>query len=169
MKCPSCAGQLVRTTYEGLPVFRCDECFGYLLGQKRVDGIKRSRDKSVEQLKEETLSESREDTKTIVRCPRCRMKMKKEFLAEPVFLHVDRCKPCDLVWLDGGELARIQLGHEMTPQSRDAAEMQRRLKEMDPQRRQEFEENLAKLPEPESFVLGALKEALTHGCRRGWR
>ena len=169
MKCPSCAGQLVRTTYEGLPVFRCDACFGYLMGQKRIDGIKRSRGKSVEQLKQETLSEIGEDTKTIVRCPRCRMKMKKQLLSEPVSLHVDWCKQCDLVWLDGGELARMQLGHEMTPQSRDAAEMQRRHKEMDPERRREFEENLAKLPEQESLVLGALKEALTTRRRRGWR
>ncbi|MEE8452517.1 MAG: zf-TFIIB domain-containing protein [Thermoguttaceae bacterium] len=169
MNCPSCAAQLVRTTYEGLPVFRCDECSGYLLGRKRVDGIKRSRGKSVEQLKEETLGESQEDTKTLVRCPRCRMKMKKDLLPEPVSLHVDRCGQCDLIWLDGGELARVQLGHEMTPQGRDAAEMQRRHKEMDPERRREFEENLAKLPERESLVLGALKEALTTRRRRGWR
>jgi len=136
------------------------------MGRKRLEGIKRSRDKPVEQLKQETVDQSGEDTKTIVRCPRCRMKMKKRLLPEPVSLHIDLCNHCDLIWLDGGELARVQLGHEMTPQSRDAAEMQRRHKEMDAERRQEFEEDLAKLPEQESFVLGALKEALT--SRRGW-
>ena len=71
MKCPSCADELVRTTYEGVPVFRCEKCFGHLLGRKRVEGIKRSQQNSVEQLKNETLDEARQDTEETILCPLC--------------------------------------------------------------------------------------------------
>ena len=170
MKCPVCADELVRTTYEGSPVFRCEKCFGYLVGRKRAEGIKRTQQKTVAQLKNETLDEGQQDTEETIRCPRCRMKMKKKLLEEPVALHVDRCKPCDLVWFDGGELARIQLGHQITPQAQEAAQMQRRMAEMDPERRRQFEENLDKLPVRGNEVLSLLVEAVSGPRRsRRWR
>jgi len=160
MKCPACTAELVRVTYEGLPVFRCQQCCGYLVGRRRLEGIKRSRGKSVEELKQETLAESRADTEQRVRCPRCRVYMKKEFLKDPASFHIDTCASCELIWFDGGELARLQLAHEITPQAREAAEFQRRLREMSPEQRAQFEENLANLPEPESPLFGGFREAV---------
>lgn len=146
-------------TYEGLPVFRCDHCFGYLVGRQRMEGIRRIRKKSVEELKCETLAEIGEDTQQELRCPRCRGKMRKELLKEPMSFHIDTCGSCRLIWFDGGELARLQLDHEIRPQSKEAAELQRRHREMTPERRAEFEQNLAKLPEAESPWEQGFREA----------
>ncbi len=163
MKCPTCSDTLVRVKYEGFPVFRCESCFGYLVPVHRIDSFKRSRGKTIEQLKDETLGESRPDTEERIRCPRCKMVMKKEFFKDLASFHTDTCESCELIWFDGGELARLQLCYEMSPQGQDAAEFQRRLREMSPEAKAEFERNLANLPERESAVSGALRESLLRG------
>ncbi len=163
MKCPSCSSTLVRTEYEGFPVFRCDGCHGYLLARRRMGSIQKKQDKSIEHLKQETLAEAGEDTKDRIPCPRCRIRMKKEFLKEPAAFHIDTCKACQLVWFDGGELARLQLSHEISDRGQEAAEMKRRHDEMTPQRREQFERDLANLPEPKSPVFEGFLEALRYG------
>lgn len=169
MNCPSCAATLVRVTYEGLPVFRCEHCYGYLVGRGRTEGIKRSREKSVEQLKSEALCEGQSDTQERIRCPRCRGRMNKELLKEPASFHIDTCPSCEFIWFDGGELARLQLAHEIRPQAEEAAELQRRHREMSPEQRAEFERNLAKLPQPESPLSAGFREAVIKAVlRSGW-
>ena len=77
-----------------------------------------------------------------------------------------------MIWFDGGELARLQLGHEIRPQAREVAELERRHREMSPERRAEFEKNLANLPESDSGLdasfHAAVFAALTSGTRSGW-
>ena len=77
-------------------------------------------------------------------------------------LHLDFCRGCSLVWLDGGELALAQLAHQATPGFRDKQEMKRRAAERDadPERKAAFDEAVAKLPEPPGIFSGALREAL---------
>jgi len=169
VKCPACTAELVRVTYEGLPVLRCEYCFGYLLGQKRMEGIQRTRRRSTDELEQEAVAENRGDSEQKIRCPRCRKKMRKEFLKEPASFHTDTCVNCQLIWFDGGELARLQLRHEIRPQAREAAELERRHREMSPERRAEFERNLAKLPEPESPLEAGFKEAVIEALFRSRR
>ena len=170
MKCPTCSTVLVRVLYEGRPVFRCDTCFGYLVGQKRVDGLKASRGRPADELMKEAATEAQDDTESKVRCPRCRIAMAKRLLKEPASFHIDTCKSCELVWFDGGELARLQLAYEISPQGQEAAELQRRHREMTPEDRAEFEQNLANLPEAESPISGGFWDAVsTVGWRRRGR
>jgi len=82
MKCPTCDMELARVPYEGLYVLRCGGCFGYLVASRRVEGIQRTRKKSVRELMDETTAEGRPDSEQVLRCPRCRGKMDKRYLAD---------------------------------------------------------------------------------------
>ena len=152
MKCPVCGSELKRLMYEGFAVFRCISCHGYLLSDRRVESIKRSANRNQETLKQEVTEESGTDTLEEIRCPRCRRKMKKKFIPDPASLHVDLCKDCEMSWFDGGELARLQLTHEISGRGRDAAEFRRRHEEMTPERKAEFEKNLEKLDSGEEML-----------------
>ncbi|HLA84561.1 MAG TPA: zf-TFIIB domain-containing protein, partial [Thermoguttaceae bacterium] len=65
----------------------------------------------------------------------------------PASLHVDTCDECRFVWLDGGELGRLQLSHEMTEKGQEARRFRKRLATMSAEERAQFEENLANLPD----------------------
>lgn len=159
MKCPVCGSELKRILYEGFAVFRCMSCHGYLMAKRRLDNIKRSDKRPVELLKQEVTEQSGSDTAEEIRCPRCRRKMKKKFIVAPASLHVDTCRDCEMLWLDGGELARLQLAHEISDRGRDAAEFRRRHREMTPQRRAQFERDLAKLDSGEQSTGSVLGES----------
>ncbi|MBN1589947.1 MAG: zf-TFIIB domain-containing protein [Pirellulales bacterium] len=152
MKCPNCNLQLRRILYEGMPVFRCMRCHGYLLGERRLEGIKSSPLTSIEQLKQEVINEAQADTEKPIRCPRCLRKMEKRFIEEPAALHVDACRECGHVWLDGGELARLQLSHEMQPQAQEARRFRERIRSMTAEEKATFEANIKKLPKEERSV-----------------
>ena len=165
MNCPNCQTDLFRVPYEGIQVLQCEQCKGHLLHRRRLDSVKRRREKSFEQLRAEAVADTAEavadtdvDTSDKVPCPRCFRRMTKEFVKEPAALHIDVCEPCRLVWLDGGELARLQLAWEISPQGVEAAELQRRLAEMSDERRAAFEENVANLPPGDSTGLSGIGE-----------
>jgi hypothetical protein len=84
---------------------------------------------------------------------------------------IDECANCGLIWLDGGELASLQLAYEASEQGREARELRRRMEEMPPQRRAEFERALAELPDPPNPVLlgilDAIRDAPLYGCQLG--
>ncbi len=147
MKCPRCSTELTRVRYEGFPAFRCEQCYGYLVGRERLETIKHVQTRPVQQLKQEVLGESQGDSQDELRCPGCRGKMQKQFVQPPASIHVDLCTACRLVWLDGGELARLQLSHRISPQGLEEAELRRRYREMSPARRAQLEQNIASLPE----------------------
>lgn len=111
MKCPVCNTTLARTEYEGFIVQQCPDCHGHLLTVRRLDSIKRKEEKSIEELKTETTKETGNDSLHKLRCPKCKQRMQKRFIPDPGAFHVDRCDRCELIWVDGGELARLQLMH----------------------------------------------------------
>jgi Zn-finger nucleic acid-binding protein len=167
MKCPVCSVLMTRVKYSGRPVFQCERCRGHATTEDRLAVILRSAERSVRELKEEVLSAAgTPDSEGRLRCPKCRMPMEKEFREDPALLHVDCCGRCSLVWLDAGELARCQLARRMDPQMQEALEMQRRYREMSPERRQALEEAIEKLPEPENPVAGGLREGFVGGLLR---
>jgi len=167
MKCPVCSAELKRVLYEGFAVFHCLACHGYLMAERRVESIQRTRRRTIEELKRETLAEAQPDSTAALGCPRCGRKMEKRLIKEPVSLHVDTCRPCEFVWLDGGELARLQLGHEISDQAQEAAEFQRRLRAMTPEARAEFERNLKNLKAEDWSIGSVLVEAFFESLWRG--
>ena len=159
-ECPACGSSLARVSYEGFRVLHCERCGGHLVPLDRLESIKRASHKSPEELKREAAGFAG-DTVAAVRCPRCRAEMRKEPLdVAVVALHMDVCGSCRLAWLDGGELAVLQLAHEASQKSMNAAELRQRMRELEasPERKAQFEAALAKLPDAGTPVEEALGE-----------
>ncbi len=176
--CPHCRVPLETADYEGFRVWNCPQCRGHLLDLSRFEAIKRLPRKTLAELETEAREGFAGDHPEPVRCPRCHLRMAKRPLAMPGFdLHADVCVACALAWLDGGELALAQLGHQATPGFRDAAEMQRRHAALaaDPERKAAFDEAVARLPRDahpvsddlQGFLAEALLDFLRHG-KRNW-
>ncbi len=162
-KCPKCDVPLTRVDYEGFPVMHCAECKGYLVPLDRLESIKRAPRTSQEQLKEEASSEFAGDHSGSIRCPRCHAPMEKERVDNPVLtLYLDRCEQCRLVWLDGGELALVQLAYETSREFLNAEELRQRLRELEasPERKAQFEADLARLPDAPDPMSEALGEGM---------
>ena len=91
--------------------------------------------------------------------------MKKTSVDLPIIeLEIDECRHCEYVWLDGGELALLQLGYQATSKFIDAQEFKRRMEELEasPERKAQFEKRLAKLSRrlPEDELLGDIADSI---------
>ena len=147
--CPLCDVPLEPEAYEGVPVLRCPDCQGHLLELTRYESIQRIPEKSLAALEAEAQAGFAGDNPSPIRCPRCHGAMQKRPLPVPGFdLHLDLCRGCALVWLDGGELAMAQLAYQATPAFQDAQKHKQCAAELaaDPERKAAFDEAVAKLP-----------------------
>jgi len=145
MDCPTCKKELQPETYESVPLFQCPQCSGYLVKSDRLLLIRGKRGESMDELRQEAESQAAADTSERIHCPRCRAtKMTKETLerGDDEF-SIDRCEKCDLVWLDGGELARLQIEFETSAVAINQFVHQRRLASRDSQQRAEFDKQLS--------------------------
>ncbi|PHQ32889.1 zf-TFIIB domain-containing protein [Rhodopirellula bahusiensis] len=163
MKCPVCASSLVRSQYEGVNVFKCHQCVGYLVQSRRVEDICRRDTNSPEELQQE-ISQSG-DNNLQLRCPRCRRLMDKEDQPGTDSFALDRCRSCEWVWFDSGELARFQIRYEATAQGRDAARFRKRSRQMTSGEQRVFEHNLANLPDGDSSLASAIGDGLVESLR----
>lgn len=160
MKCPVCRIPTARVMYEGFMLPHCMQCKGHLVSCNRVEFIKGRRTKTLDELQAEVLAASGADAVEKLRCPGCNRMMEKLKEPPPADFYYDQCQACQWIWFDGGELARLKLTYQISQQGKEAAELQRRLREMTPERRAEFEANLAALPVEEDEVAGLLRSAL---------
>jgi Zn-finger nucleic acid-binding protein len=160
-KCPICNIELTPEDYEGVIVMQCAQCGGHLIPLQRFESIKRIATKTEHELKKEASTDFKYSTTNFINCPRCHMKMKKQSINIPVVeLQTDICKGCKLIWLDGGELALLQLLHQSKSGFLNAQELKRRMQnlEADPERKAKFEAALAKLPDPDYIPENVLNE-----------
>ena len=169
MKCPRCSQPLERCRYEGLPVHVCRACDGYLIRTHHVSSIKQRREKSADDLGAEAADAVEQKIATGVACPRCRRQMTTEPAPGAIEFHLDECRACDAVWFDGGELAHIQMHYEDSAGGKDAAELRARFHNMPQERREEFEKNLAELPEGDASLASAFGEGLMESLRHFFR
>ena len=147
--CPVCSKELEAVECEGFRVMQCPGCKGRLLETGRLEGIQRSGRTPAEKLKSEASADFKGSTTRALRCPKCHVPMDKVAIDVPVLkLEMDVCGQCSLVWLDGGELALAQLANRARSKFVNTEEMKRRLRELEasPERKAQFEENLARLP-----------------------
>jgi len=161
--CPKCRCGLRLEDYEQTNIARCEQCRGVFLPPYKLEIISHRRERSEHELKIEAKTDYRADTLEALRCPGCGRRMVKNPLASRyTTLAVDVCKHCHGLWLDGGELALAQLVFQASTQGRESAEFQRRMAtlESDPDRRRQFEDAMAKLPES---LPGAREETLAAG------
>ena len=170
--CPICQVPLEPETYEGFPIWRCPQCRGTLLDLSRYEAIQSVPEKTLAELETEARDGFLGDHPAPIRCPRCHLAMGKQPLRVPGFdnLHLDFCRACSLVWLDGGELALAQLAYQASPKFRDTQEMKRRAEALaaDPERKAAFDAAVAKLPERPSPVREGLNEAFRDALFRSF-
>ena len=165
MKCPVCSSDLAPSRYEGLPVFTCDNCNGYLVATRRATDINRRRTRSSEDLEQEALIDAHGDSVEGLRCPRCRRSMDQELWEGASPFHIDKCRDCEFIWFDAGELARSQLDYEATPRSQEALRFQERHRQMTPEEKRQFEQDLARLPEGDATPASAFGEAFMESAK----
>lgn len=118
-QCPHCHVALVRRSYEGAPIAACPFCSGTLLTGEVLERIVARRNETFTeaQMKEalawrkaqRECSIQEADCGVAVRCPRCARVMSKAFHLLLTRVVIDRCPYDGTVWLDGGELERIQI------------------------------------------------------------
>lgn len=162
MNCPNCNHPLVRIRYAEVNVFQCNQCRGHLVENHRVKTIERKRDKDIAALAGEIGASDGADTIHKIRCPRCRNRMDKKLVKASRKFSVDECRNCDYVWLDGGELAAIQVAFSAREQTVEINRMRKRLASMTEAQRNEYETRIANLIErgTEMELMNAVAEEM---------
>ncbi len=107
--CPACSDCLQTAQLEGRPVLYCTGCFGVLVRREHFGAIvneRRSRRVGLEQ--EEMRPIDPNETPRHLRCPACEDHMETHPYYGPGNVVIDSCAKCDSVWLDHGELSRVE-------------------------------------------------------------
>jgi len=163
MKCPTCKFKLDRIQYEGLNIRQCNKCHGHLVTRSRLKSIQARRRHSENDLLNEVVNEGT-DTTDKLRCPAClrRMEKQKRKIGSLDF-YIDRCRDCDHLWLDKGELAKLQVAFEYSEKGEEAERFRQRLANMSAVEKAAFQRRVDSLPETpiaSEIAFGLLAEAL---------
>ena len=108
-ECPVCHKTLQKTSYEGTNTYPCAQGCGVFLGRKNLRMIEQSREQSIPM---SAVSKSGDDRGSIKACPKCQGAMAKRNYGELNTTVIDYCASCQGIWLDPGELERIQVYFE---------------------------------------------------------
>ncbi len=165
-QCPACQVDLETTDIEGYRVERCPSCHGHLVPTLNLSAIKRSCRTSEDELRSRASSDFKGSISETIICPLCKCRMSKQRMSSPLDMELDVCDSCDRVWLDGGEIAMVQLACEARHPSAEASEMQRRSAqfEADPARVDRFKRNCSLLEEGPSSLIDVVGRALGDGA-----
>lgn len=112
MQCPKCTVEMQAELYEGVNVDRCPQCRGVWLGDEELRTIINTREKhftpeQVAQIKAELKAHHTDAvSESQLLCPQCHAVMTK---AESSGVLLDRCPQQDGIWLDNGELEKLQI------------------------------------------------------------
>lgn len=82
---------------------------------------------------------------------------------------IDECNNCSMAWFDAGELACLQLAYETLPQTTELNAMRKRLENMTPAERQEYERRIAELPDLGPPMLQVMEAAAYEIARQSAR
>lgn len=120
MDCPRCNLTLSKDKYEGLDVRTCATCAGYWLEAARLEkavatkGYRWSKDEAWNILY--AIAQANEGGKKVsdeeIVCPQCGGKMVKFNFRGKSGITLDRCSSDHGVWLDTGEMKRVQVWAE---------------------------------------------------------
>ncbi|MCB0879897.1 MAG: zf-TFIIB domain-containing protein [Thermoleophilia bacterium] len=117
LRCRSCQVELVSETYEHQRIDSCPLCLGVFLGQDalasiaRDDRIPRSASERLEAFRTATDRMADDSDVAICRCCACNGPMRRHIYAFSSGVVVDTCDRHG-VWLDAGELQRIEAWSE---------------------------------------------------------
>lgn len=114
-KCPDCKTALKAVHYEGVRVQLCLQCKGFFLKPNELKRIQETQEVEVSM---DMASPARSGDKISRICPSCALGMAKRKHGKVSSTIVDYCEKCKGIWLDKGELERIQLDYEVVQRNR---------------------------------------------------
>lgn len=107
VECPVCAIPLFHAALDGQRILYCQRCRGMLIDMDifapLVEDL-RSRQQAVAEL---VLPVDSKELDRRLLCPHCRAEMDAHIYGGGGNVVIDDCEPCQVNWLDHGELARI--------------------------------------------------------------
>ena len=107
--CPSCSDCLQTAQLDGRPILYCPGCYGMLVRRDHFGAIvseRRSRRAGQEQAVASAIEPGVHSRR--LRCPACEGSMETHPYYGPGNVIIDSCANCDYVWLDHGELSRVE-------------------------------------------------------------
>ena len=108
-RCPACSDGLLTAKLDGRPVLYCSGCLGILVRREHFGAVvneRRSRRVGLEQEVVRPIDPNAFSRR--LRCPACEGFMESHPYYGPGNVAIDSCGECDLVWLDHGELSRVE-------------------------------------------------------------
>lgn len=120
MKCPKDESVLESRTYEGdVEVDACPSCQGMWLDKGELEQIEEVRERDYsEELKRipdligPAYEMARQQTLPALDCPKCAAEMSRHEYAYCSQIMIDVCPKCQGVWLDKGEIERLEVFFE---------------------------------------------------------
>ncbi|MBU1069861.1 zf-TFIIB domain-containing protein [Myxococcota bacterium] len=106
--CPVCAHVLVRSTIEGMEAFYCEKCRGILLERRNFSRVVELRRAQSREGYQDYVPTPMDLSPRNLKCPGCRENMETHPYFGPGRVVIDSCGSCHLIWLDPGELHRIE-------------------------------------------------------------
>jgi len=120
MNCPKCKTSLEQIDYEGAQIDKCNRCNGTWLDDGEIVRIVKTREETFSpELVKETLALAfsgipKEEQINVVNCPKCNSGMEPINYDYSSGIILDRCPNCQGLWLDGGELEKVQIVRELS-------------------------------------------------------
>ncbi len=116
MNCPNCRALLREDVYEGIEIESCDGCRGAWLDDRELGKIVQIREVKFDPQERRAIAESTTITGVVVKdvdrdlkCPKCGGTTDAVNYGGDTGIINDRCTGCRGIWVDGGELEKIQM------------------------------------------------------------
>lgn len=110
----------------------------------------------------EIRNEFLDDNQNLISCPKCNREMEKKsafeneralYKSDMDDFNIDFCLSCELFWLDGGELAKIQLNYEMSPKGQENKKTYVNYSKLDNKEKKEFIRTIAEsIPDQSEMI-----------------
>ena len=115
MDCPNCQAAMKPVTYEGVEIHACASCGGEFVGAGALAHVVRTREERFGTEVADEIAEREpvfgvpvEETERQLACPACENRMRVINYGVDSGIFVDSCAVCGAVWLDKGELEKVQ-------------------------------------------------------------
>jgi Zn-finger nucleic acid-binding protein len=116
MRCPHCDTTLSTIDYEGVAIETCNSCGGEWLDDKELGHIVRIREEIFSAEERRAIEGATKipgipmaDVEREIVCPTCSATTVPINYGGNTGVIIDRCPECRGIWLDGGELEKIQM------------------------------------------------------------
>lgn len=116
MQCPSCSTTLTTIDYEGIKIETCPGCEGEWLDAGELGHIARAREVRFDEEERRAIAAACKITPVVLEhhgrdrtCPRCGGRTDAINYGGDTGIIIDKCPACVGIWLDAGELEKIQM------------------------------------------------------------